>query len=102
MASLVGTKGVSDSALSEILKKLEEGGFLNEVFGGASRRQNSRDLEGYLVGQDSVYGKLLKPIAFQTTGGETFDWAAVCPFACVKVIAAKVPAFGAMLKKQLA
>ena len=101
MASLVGTKGVSESALSEILKQFQEGGFLNQVFGGVSRRQISRDMDGYFVGEHTVYGKLSKPIAFQTTGGETFDWAAVCPFACVNVIAVKVPAFGAMLKEQI-
>ena len=54
-ASLVGLKGISESALSAVLGALRDQGLLSDGIGGVARRSLARDLESLVQKSHSVW-----------------------------------------------
>lgn len=99
-SSLVGIKGVTESALSAVLGALRDQGALSDDFGGISRRVLARDLEES-VQVPTLYGPPIQSISLPTSSG-SISWELVNPFAVLNLLAQKVPGFGSALRGRLA
>ena len=99
VANLVGIDGVTESALSAILRGLRSDGLLDPSVGGTGRRQLARDLEKFIQ-IDTPYGKPIRSISLPTNSGN-FDWDIVHPAAALNLLCQKVPQFAAALSAAL-
>ena len=68
-ASLVGSKYVTDSALSSVLHGLRDNGLLSPTLKGLSRRSLKRHTEGSVL-EPTVYGPVFQTIRLPLEGGD--------------------------------
>lgn len=64
------------SALSRIFETLQSSGVLVDEFAGSNSRWAIRDALNEMLGEEGIYGKIIKTMSLETNDGSELTWVA--------------------------